>query len=55
MTPINQIKSKHIKIILHGSEDLMKFSYESKNSESFWEYTDAFEGVLNNLQQKENG
>ncbi|MDA0755833.1 MAG: excinuclease ABC subunit UvrA [Crenarchaeota archaeon] len=52
MTPINQIKSKQIKIILHGSEDLMKFSYESKNSDSFWEYTDAFEGVLNNLQRK---
>ena len=52
MTPINAMKSKQIKIILHGSDDVMKFSYESKNSDSFWEYTDAFEGVLNNLQRK---
>ena len=34
------------------ADDVMKFSYESKNSDSFWEYTDAFEGVLNNLQRK---
>ncbi|HJM14664.1 MAG TPA: excinuclease ABC subunit UvrA [Candidatus Nitrosopelagicus sp.] len=52
MTPINAMKSKQINIILHGSDDVMKFSYESKNSDSFWEYTDAFEGVLNNLQRK---
>ena len=52
MTPIKEMKSKQINIILHGTDDVMKFSYESKNSDSFWEYTDAFEGVLNNLQRK---
>ena len=52
MTPINKMKSKQINIILHGTDDVLKFSYESKNSDSFWEYTDAFEGVLNNLQRK---
>ena len=52
MTPINKMKSKQINIILYGTDDVLKFSYESKNSDSFWEYTDAFEGVLNNLQRK---
>ena len=52
MTPINKMKSKQINIILHGTDDVLKFSYESINSDSFWEYTDAFEGVLNNLQRK---
>ena len=52
MTPINKMKSKQINIILHGTDDVLKFSYESKNSDSFWEYTDAFEGVFNNLQRK---
>ena len=52
MTPIKEMKSKQINIILHVTDDVMKFSYESKNSDSFWEYTDAFEGVLNNLQRK---
>ena len=52
MTPINQMKSKQINVILYGSEDVMKFSYESKTSDTVWEYTDEFEGVLNNLQRK---
>ena len=52
MTPIKEMNSKQINIILHGTDDVMKFSYESKSSDSFWEYTDAFEGVLNNLQRK---
>ena len=52
MTPINQMKSKQIKVILYGTEDVMKFSYEAKTSDTIWEYTDAFEGVLNNLQRK---
>ena len=52
MTPMNQMKSKQIKVILYGTEDVMKFSYEAKTSDTIWEYTDAFEGVLNNLQRK---
>ena len=52
MTPINQMKSKQINVILYGTEDVMKFSYEAKTSDTIWEYTDAFEGVLNNLQRK---
>ena len=51
MTPINKIKSKHLKIILHGTDDLIDFRYRSKSGESSWNYTDAFEGVLGNLQR----
>jgi len=49
MTPINKIKSKHLKIILNGTEDLIDFRYRSKSGESSWSYTDSFEGVLVNL------
>jgi len=38
------MKSKQINVILYGSEDVMKFSYESKTSDTVWEYTDEFEG-----------
>ncbi|MEC4848629.1 MAG: excinuclease ABC subunit UvrA [Nitrosarchaeum sp.] len=51
MTPIEKISSKHLKIILHGSNDLIDFKYQSKSGDSSWQYTDAFEGVLVNLQR----
>jgi len=49
MTPINEITSKHLKIILHGTDDLIDFNYRSKSGDSSWNYTNAFEGVLANL------
>ena len=51
MTPINKIKPKHLKIILNGTNELIDFKYRSKDGESSWQYTDAFEGVLENLQR----
>ncbi|GKS66606.1 excinuclease ABC subunit A [Nitrosarchaeum sp.] len=51
MTPIEKILPKHLKIILHGSNDLIDFKYQSKSGDSSWQYTDAFEGVLVNLQR----
>jgi len=51
MTPIDKIASKHLQIILHGSNDLIDFKYRSKSGDSSWQYTDAFEGVLVNLQR----
>ena len=51
MTPIEKISPKHLKIILHGSDDLIDFKYKSKSGDSSWQYTDAFEGVLVNLQR----
>ncbi|RNJ80621.1 MAG: excinuclease ABC subunit A, partial [Nitrosopumilus sp. B06] len=51
MTPIHKIKPKHLKVILYGAEDLIDFKYRSKSGDSSWQYTDAFEGVLVNLQR----
>jgi len=49
MTPINKIKPKHLEAILHGTDKMINYKYQSKSSDSYWEYTDRFEGVLNNL------
>ncbi len=49
MTPINKIKPKHLDFILHGTDKKIHFQYQSKSSDSRWEYTDYFEGVLDNL------
>jgi excinuclease ABC subunit A len=51
MTPISKIKAKHLKIILNGTEDMIDFNYRSKSGDSSWQYTNAFEGVLENLQR----
>ncbi len=51
MTPIEKIKSNHLEIILNGSSDLIDFQYSSKSGDSSWKYTNAFEGVLPNLQR----
>ena len=51
MTPIAKIKPKHLEIILHGTDDMIDFDYRSKSGDSSWQYTNAFEGVLENLQR----
>lgn len=51
MTPMNKLSPKQLRIILYGTDKMIRFRYESKSSDSSWEYTDAFEGVLENLQR----
>jgi excinuclease ABC subunit A len=51
MTSINKLTPKQLKVILYGTDQRIRFRYESKSSDSSWEYTDAFEGVLDNLQR----
>src|SRR5574338_510246 len=46
LTPINKMRPEQIKVILHGTDELIHFQYESKTSDSFWQHTDSFEGVL---------
>jgi excinuclease ABC subunit A len=45
------LKPKHLKIILHGTDDLIDFTYRSKSGDSSWQSTNTFEGVLSNLQR----
>src|SRR3990167_8162240 len=51
MTPINKMTPKQLRVILYGTDQRIRFRYESKSSDSSWEYTDTFEGVLDNLQR----
>lgn len=51
MTPINKLSPKNLRVILYGTDKMIRFRYESRSSDSSWEYTDAFEGVLENLQR----
>lgn len=51
MTPINKIRPKYLKIILHGTSDLIDFDYRSKSGDMSWQHVNTFEGVLQNLQR----
>jgi excinuclease ABC subunit A len=49
MTPINKLKPAQLGVILNGTEQMINFQYESQTTDSYWQYTNSFEGVLNNL------
>jgi len=51
MTPINKMTTKQLQIILYGSGESVKFSYESQSTDSRWEYTNTFQGVIPSLQK----
>ncbi|NHI02813.1 Excinuclease ABC subunit A [Candidatus Nitrosotalea sp. TS] len=51
MTPINKMSQKQLDIILYGSQEAVKFSYESQSTDSRWEYTNTFHGVIPSLQK----
>ncbi|MDR4510473.1 MAG: excinuclease ABC subunit UvrA [Nitrososphaeraceae archaeon] len=53
-TPINTMKDEQLKVILYGTDDNIHFKYESRYSQSKWEYQSNFEGVIPNLERLYN-
>jgi excinuclease ABC subunit A len=53
-TPIEKMTSKQLDIILYGTEQNIYYKYESKYSQSKWEYESNFEGIIPNLQRLYN-
>ncbi len=51
MTPMNKMTQKQLQVILHGSNETVRFSYESQSSDSRWQYSNTFTGVIPNLQK----
>jgi len=51
MTPFNKMSPKQVQIILYGSEDVVNFSYESQSTDSRWQYSNTFNGVIPSLQK----
>jgi len=50
-TPISKMKPDQLKVILYGTDENIHYKYESRYSESRWEYRGAFEGVVPNLER----
>lgn len=48
-TPIAKMKPEQMRVILYGSDESIHYKYESRYSDSRWEYRGSFEGVIPNL------
>src|SRR5438309_1122867 len=49
LTPINKMTPKQLQIILYGTDEAVRFSYESQSTDSKWQYTNTFSGVIPSL------
>ena len=49
--PISEMTQKQLNTILYGTEENIRFKYQSKHSDSSWEYSGSFEGVIPNLER----
>ena len=50
-TPISNMTETQLKIILYGTDENIHYKYESRYSDSRWEYRGGFEGVIPNLER----
>jgi len=50
-TPISKMKPEQLRVILYGTDESIHYKYESRYSESRWEYRGTFEGVIPNLER----
>ena len=49
--PISKMTDKQLKVILFGTDENIHYKYESRYSDSRWEYQGSFEGVIPNLER----
>ncbi len=47
--PISAMTKKQLGVILYGTDENIHYKYQSKRSDSTWEYRSSFEGVIPNL------
>lgn len=50
-SPISEMTEKQKRTILYGTDENIHYKYQSKHSDSTWEYSGSFEGVIPNLER----
>jgi excinuclease ABC subunit A len=50
-TPISKMTEQQLKVILYGTDENIHYKYESKHSDTRWEYRGSFEGIIPNLER----
>lgn len=49
--PVAKMTQKQLNVILYGTDENIHFKYESKYSDSRWEYNGTFEGVIPSMER----
>jgi excinuclease ABC subunit A len=49
--PISDMTDRQLETILYGTDENIRYKYQSKHSDSSWEYSGSFEGVIPNLER----
>jgi excinuclease ABC subunit A len=50
-TPIARMTTQQLRVILYGTDESIRYRYESRYTDTRWEYSGAFEGVIPNLER----
>jgi excinuclease ABC subunit A len=50
-TPISKMTDQQLKVILYGTDENIHYKYESRYSDTRWEYRGSFEGIIPNLER----
>jgi excinuclease ABC subunit A len=50
-TPISKMTDQQLRIILYGTDENIHYKYESRYSDTRWEYRGSFEGIIPNLER----
>lgn len=50
-TPIARMTPRQLNVILYGTDESIHYRYESRYTDSRWEYSGTFEGVIPNLER----
>jgi excinuclease ABC subunit A len=50
-TPISNMTDQQLRIILYGTDENIHYKYESRYSDTRWEYRGSFEGIIPNLER----
>jgi excinuclease ABC subunit A len=50
-TPISKMTDQQVRIILYGTDENIHYKYESRYSDTRWEYRGSFEGIIPNLER----
>jgi excinuclease ABC subunit A len=48
-TPVGKMTPRQLNVIMYGTDESIRFKYESRYTDSKWEYSGTFEGVIPNL------
>lgn len=49
--PISKMTDQQLKVILYGTNESIHYKYESRYSDTRWEYRGCFEGIIPNLER----